>query len=117
LALAVAMGAASRPSFAQAPGGPATNAALPASAGTGDARIATGRALFAASGCGNCHTLGDAGAVGHIGPVLDGDPKLTEQLVVERVSNGSGPMPDFSSKLSDSEIAAIAAYLISVAKK
>ena len=44
-------------------------AAEPAAAPAGDP--AAGKEIFAANGCGSCHTLADAGASGVIGPSLD----------------------------------------------
>ena len=70
--------------------------------------------MFAAAGCGSCHTLADAGATGNIGPSLDG-AKPSQALVVERVTNGQGAMPSFSARLSAAEIADVAAYVSAVA--
>ena len=52
---------------------------------TGDAEA--GAEVFASSSCGNCHTLGEAGATGNIGPSLD-ETKPSEALVIDRVTNG-----------------------------
>lgn len=80
-------------------------------------RVELGRALFASHNCGGCHTLARAGAQGRIGPSLDRDPHLSEELVIERVSDGVGPMPGFFDKLSEDEIAAIAQYVVHTAEK
>lgn len=117
LALAAVLVASGRPSTAQTSSVPPGAGSPQAPSGDEATRIASGRALFSANGCAACHTLSDAGAVGHVGPSLDGDPKLTEELVIERVTNGSGPMPDFGGKLSEADIAALAVYLTHVAKK
>lgn len=61
--------------------------------------------------CGGCHTLADAGTSGTVGPNLD-DAKPSFDLVVERVTNGSGAMPSFSDKLSEDEINNVAAYVV-----
>jgi cytochrome c oxidase subunit 1 len=76
-----------------------------------------GKELFASSGCGGCHVLGDAGAAGQVGPSLDGNPNLTEALVVERVTNGKLAMPAFGDQLDEEEIADIAAYVVQSAAK
>jgi len=66
------------------------------------------------SGCGNCHTLADAGMAGAVGPNFD-ETKPSYELVVDRVTNGKGQMPSFSSSLSEQQIADVAAYVSSVA--
>jgi mono/diheme cytochrome c family protein len=73
-----------------------------------------GKELFAANGCGSCHTLSDAGATGAIGPSLD-DSKPPLELVIERVTNGKPPMPAFKDALSEQQIQDVAAYVSSVA--
>jgi len=83
-------------------------------AATGDA--AAGKQVFETAGCKGCHTLADAGATGTVGPNLD-DAKPDEALVVERVTNGKGPMPPFKGQLSDKQIQDVAAYVSSVAGK
>jgi mono/diheme cytochrome c family protein len=76
----------------------------------GDA--AAGKLLFASAGCGACHTLADAGSGGAVGPNLD-EAKPPAALVVERVTNGMGAMPSFSDELTETQIADIAAYVVS----
>jgi sulfite dehydrogenase len=78
------------------------------------AAVARGKQVFAAAGCGGCHTLSDAGAGGTVGPSLDAAAP-SAPLVVERVRNGLGAMPSFAGTLSDGEIAAVAAYVSSAA--
>ena len=79
----------------------------------GDA--AAGKEVFlGSSACGGCHTLADAGATGTVGPNLD-DAHPSAELVVDRVTNGQGGMPSFSSTLSEQQIADVAAYVSSVA--
>ena len=68
------------------------------------------------AGCVGCHTLADAGATGTVGPNLD-DAKPDAALVVERVTNGKGPMPPFKGQLTDKQIQDVAAYVSSVAGK
>lgn len=72
-----------------------------------------GKAVFlGASGCGSCHTLADAGTSGTIGPNLD-ESQPSVELAVDRVTNGQGAMPSFSSTLSETQIADVAAYVSS----
>ena len=56
----------------------------------------------------------DAGSSGTVGPNLD-DAKPDDDLVVERVTNGSGVMPSFADQLSEQEIKDVAAYVSSAA--
>ena len=74
-----------------------------------------GKEIFlGASACGGCHTLGDAGTTGQVGPNLD-DAMPSAELVVDRVTNGQGAMPSFSGTLTPQQIADVAAYVSSVA--
>ena len=82
--------------------------------GGGEGDAANGKKIFASAGCGSCHTLADAGSSGTVGPNLD-DAKPDHELVVERVTNGSGVMPSFSDQLSEQEIQDVAAYVSSAA--
>jgi mono/diheme cytochrome c family protein len=75
---------------------------------------AKGKEIFAAQGCGSCHTLSDAGTSGTVGPNLD-EAKPSSDHVVEMVTNGSGAMPSFKDKLSQQEINDVAAYVSSAA--
>jgi cytochrome c6 len=80
----------------------------PEDGGEGDA--AAGKEVFASAGCGSCHTLQDAGSSGTIGPNLD-ESKPDRELIVERVTNGSGAMPPFKDQLSEQQIQDVAAYV------
>jgi len=113
LGAAVALAAISGPSIAQVGATPA-GAAPPAA---DSAKLEKGRAMFSDYGCANCHSLADAGATGHVGPALDGNSNLTQEFVVDRVTNGQGMMPSFSGQLSADEINTLAAYVIKVAAK
>lgn len=86
--------------------GPAAD--LPALELKGDA--ANGEAVFAANGCGGCHTLAAAGAAGAVGPNLD-QSMPSYELVVERVTLGLGGMPAYGDQLDPQEIADVAAYV------
>ena len=70
-----------------------------------------GEAVFAAAGCGGCHTLEAAGSTGNVGPNLD-DAKPSKELVIDRVTNGKGAMPSFADAHSPDEIAAVADYVV-----
>ena len=75
-----------------------------------------GRQLFKDNACGGCHTLSDGGGAGSIGPSLDGNTQVTHALVVDRVTNGSGPMPGFGASLSKDDIDLLASYVIQTKK-
>jgi mono/diheme cytochrome c family protein len=84
--------------------------------GDGDGAAAEGDAeagadIYNEQACGGCHTLEAAGSSGSIGPNLD-ESQPDFELVVERVTNGSGAMPSFSDKLSEDEINNVAAYVV-----
>jgi mono/diheme cytochrome c family protein len=72
-----------------------------------------GKTIFT-SNCGSCHTLADAGTNGSVGPNLD-RAKPSQELAVERVTNGKGAMPPFKGQLSDEQIQAVAEYVSSSA--
>lgn len=72
-----------------------------------------GKDVFTAN-CGGCHTLADAGTSGSSGPNLD-DLAPDAETVANQVRNGGGAMPAFGDKLTDDEIANVAAYVSSVA--
>jgi cytochrome c553 len=76
--------------------------------------VAGKEVFLGASACGGCHTLADAGSSGTVGPNLD-ESQPSAELVVDRVTNGQGGMPSFSSSLSEQQIADVAAYVSSVA--
>ena len=80
----------------------------------GDA--AAGKQIFLSQPCGSCHTLADAGTSGSVGPNLD-DARPPFDLVVQRVTNGAGPMPSFKGTLTEQQIRDVAAYVSSVAGK
>jgi DMSO/TMAO reductase YedYZ molybdopterin-dependent catalytic subunit/cytochrome c553 len=73
-----------------------------------------GKQLFlkqAQPGCGVCHSLADANARGVVGPNLNVlGPSLTQ--VQSAVSQGVGAMPAYGAQLSQSEIEALAAYVV-----
>jgi mono/diheme cytochrome c family protein len=86
-----------------------SDAELPALDLTGDAEA--GKAVFASSGCGACHTMNAAGSSGTVGPNLD-DAGPSYELVVERVTLGLGGMPEFGSQLEPQQIADVAQFVV-----
>ncbi len=85
-------------------------------AGTGKTaeKPTSGKAIFQTVGCAGCHTLADAGTTGTVGPNLDA-AKPSKERVVDRVTNGKGAMPSFSSSLDPQQIQAVADYVSSAA--
>jgi mono/diheme cytochrome c family protein len=76
---------------------------------------AAGKAVFKTSGCGNCHTLAEAGAHGTVGPDLDA-LKPSFAAVRTQVKQGGGGMPSFADDLTAQQIADVAAYVSSVTR-
>jgi heme/copper-type cytochrome/quinol oxidase subunit 1 len=75
-----------------------------------DPQLAAGQQVYMDNGCGSCHALSAAGSTGTVGPDLDqADP--SEELVVDRVTNGLGAMPAFSAQLTPDQIEAVAVYV------
>jgi mono/diheme cytochrome c family protein len=72
-----------------------------------------GRSIFTAN-CASCHTLADAGTTGTVGPNLD-DSRPSQELVVDRVTNGQGAMPAFKDSLDEQQIQAVAEYVAGAA--
>ena len=114
-ALAAAMGAMLLAAQASAEdNGDAANTSVAAASA---AKPMPGKELFLDWGCGSCHTLADVGADGHVGPVLDGDPNLSKDFIVGRVTYGQGAMPGFGGQLTEKEIGELADYLLKAAEK
>ncbi len=87
--------------------------APPAMAADDAAQLQEGKVLFgqgAVPACALCHTLKDAGAEGAVGPSLD-ELKPDAKRVATALRNGIGQMPSYNGKLSESQIAALAAYV------
>lgn len=73
---------------------------------------AAGKVVFTSvGGCGGCHTLADAGTKGNVGPVLD-EAKPSLALAIQRITKGQGAMPPFKGRLTDKQIADVAAYVV-----
>jgi mono/diheme cytochrome c family protein len=87
--------------------GPAKSSTIPA-----NASATAGAKVFAAAGCGSCHTLAAAQASGQVGPNLD-EARLGYEAVRAEVENGGGGMPSFGGQLSDQQIRDVAAFVAS----
>jgi mono/diheme cytochrome c family protein len=80
-----------------------------ATAGYGSSASVNGAQLFK-DNCGSCHTLSAAGTSGTVGPNLD-HTTLSAAEIEATVRSGRGAMPAFAGRLSDAEIAAVAAFV------
>jgi mono/diheme cytochrome c family protein len=77
---------------------------------TAEGDAAKGKAVFASAGCGGCHTFEPAGSNGSVGPNLD-DANVSMDAAVAQIENGGGGMPPFKDRLSEQEIADVAAFV------
>ena len=85
-------------------------------AGEGGATGATGDPeagadVYAAEGCGGCHTFAAAESSGTVGPDLDRS-SIDFAGAVQQIRNGGGGMPPFGQELSDEQIANVAAFVV-----
>jgi mono/diheme cytochrome c family protein len=72
--------------------------------------VTSGAALFVTAGCVGCHALGGQG-----GAVAKPIAGVDQQLLAQKVRQGTAGMPQFSATgLTDEEVAAIGAYLRSL---
>ena len=69
-----------------------------------------GKRLFLRVGCASCHTLGDAGSSGTVGPNLDQAQPSAAQVKQKLLHGGSG-MPSFASRLTAEQVKDLAAYV------
>jgi mono/diheme cytochrome c family protein len=74
----------------------------------GDA--AAGEEIYASQGCGGCHTFEAAGSSGAVGPNLDEQQPSFEDAY-RQIQNGGGGMPAYGGKLSEKQIADVAAFV------
>jgi cytochrome c553 len=72
---------------------------------------AAGEEVYASAGCGNCHTLEEAGSTAAVGPNLD-ESSIDEVGAAQQVANGGGGMPAFSGQLSEEQIQDVAAFVV-----
>lgn len=127
-----ALAAAPAPAPSTTTTAPTTTAAT--AGGSSAAAVAAGRKVFAANGCGACHTLKDAGAGGTLGPNLDKlaadaktagqalDAYVRESIVKPNAYVVPGFQPNvmtqtFGQTLSATQLDALVAYLLAVSGK
>ena len=107
-------------------GGPATSDRAPARAHAGAADA--GRGVFARMGCGGCHRLAAGGGSGiPVGPDLDSvlpsyDAGSLRSKIVDPYPAGEpaqfSAMPeDFESRMSESELDALVAFLLAAVRR
>ena len=91
----------------------------------GEGSAENGKAVFAAEGCGGCHTLADAGSTGGTGPDLDEaladkDEAIIEESIVDpnaEITEGfqDGIMPPtYGQSLTPAELDSLVKYLAEV---
>ncbi len=85
-------------------------AAMTFRVGTAIGKPNPGLAVFKNSGCGACHTLAAAKAKGKVGPNLD-KVRPTSAAVIRQVTRGGGGMPSFGTRLSKTQIKAVALFV------
>ena len=90
---------------------PAATQTQPQQTPAAEGNAENGKQIYAANGCGSCHTLEDAGSQGNIGPNLD-ESKPDLQLAIDRVTNGKDQMPAFKDTLSEQEIVDVSTYVV-----
>ena len=77
---------------------------------------AHGAAVFAANGCGHCHTINKVG--GHKGPELSGVGRVMSKTKIrEQILHGGNEMPPFTDDLGAVEVNDLVAYLRSCRQK
>lgn len=62
--------------------------------------------------CATCHALADADASGPVGPDLD-DLQPSHDQILAALRDGPGAMPAFADSLSEEQMDAVAAYIVS----
>lgn len=75
------------------------------------ASISEGKAIFARTGCGACHTLSAVGARGRNGPDFDTSEKLTRAQILTELNVGANGMPSYTGRLTAKQQAAVATFL------
>jgi cbb3-type cytochrome c oxidase subunit III len=89
----------------------ASVAGLPVKGGGGQTAAPSDPKAVFVQNCGGCHTLGDAGTNGTVGPNLD-QLKPSLDAAVKQITNGGGGMPAFGDQLSDDQIQKLAEYVV-----
>ena len=88
-----------------------TPAATATATEEGAEQASAGRDIFVRT-CGGCHTLGDAGTSGQVGPSLD-EVAPSEEQVLSAIESGPGQMPE--NLLQGEEAQQVADYVASAA--
>jgi mono/diheme cytochrome c family protein len=84
--------------------------AVPTEEAPAEGDPAKGKEIFASAGCGGCHVFEPAGSSGTVGPSLD-ESNVSFEDAVQQIRNGGDGMPAFGDRLSDQEIADVAAFV------
>jgi len=87
-------------------------------AGENAAQLEEGKQLFvkgAVPACAICHALADAGSAGSIGPDLD-ELKPGYDQILAALHDAPGAMPSFADSLSEEQMQAVAAYVVSATR-
>lgn len=63
------------------------------------------------SNCIRCHAIDLSGKMGDVTNLQYVHERLSEEEIIERITNGGKTMPAFKERLSEQEIAALAAWL------
>ena len=82
------------------------------------ANVVNGKVIFKRY-CGTCHTLKDAGTIGHgasRGPVLTGKSLPVARVRAVMSGMSTGMMPAFVGKLTSAQINDVVAYVVKVSK-
>lgn len=97
---------------------PRAAAPAPASPSAPASTADLGQAQFIRMGCGSCHTFAAARSHGQIAPDLDSalasydKQRLVATIRRPRTSDDLARMPDFSERMTDKELDALATYLL-----
>lgn len=117
-AAAVAFGGVMLASGSGDDASPRAAAPAPASPRAPTSTADLGQAQFIRMGCGSCHTFAAARAHGQMAPDLDSalasydKQRLVATIRRPRTSDDLSPMPDFSERMTDEELDALATYLL-----
>jgi mono/diheme cytochrome c family protein len=125
---ALAVAAAVMAVLAFTTGGGEPGAAPPTATPAAGGRTSGGLAVWAAQGCGSCHTLAAANAHGVIGPDLGSSLKgvpasyIKESIVapgkVAAAGYGTGMMPDdYAARIAPDDLDALVSFLLASARR
>ena len=96
----------------------------PAGTVSGD-KTAAGRVMFARMGCGSCHRLAAGAGIGFVGPSLDTvlpnyDAAMLRAKITNPYPSGASEsfaqMPSYAGRMSDAELDALVAFLLSTTR-